>query len=166
MTKQPTSSDPLENGYVRFLDAEESARMHIRLGISHQTISNLTGVSLERISELTAEPPAEYMRDSHPDPNLPTDKPRVYIKYLGREAAARRLAEYEEMARRDEADRQKGAYSQGLQEGRQEGLQEGELKGIHRVAKNLLHKKMPYEDVVDATGLSFEEVKKLAADMG
>ena len=79
------------------------------------------------------------------------------IKYLSADEEARRLAEYEEMARRDEADRQKGAYSQGRQEGRQEEKLE--------IARHLLQEKMPYEDVVDATGLSLEEVKKLAADM-
>jgi predicted transposase/invertase (TIGR01784 family) len=79
------------------------------------------------------------------------------IQYPSADEEARRLAEYEEMARRDEADRQKGAYSKGLQEGRQEG--------IYSVATNLLHKKMSHDDIVDATGLSLEEVKRLAADL-
>ena len=78
------------------------------------------------------------------------------IQYLSADEEARLLAEYEEMARRDEADRQKGAYKKGLQEGRQEG--------IHDVARKLLRKAMSYEDIVDTTGLSLEEVKRLAAD--
>jgi predicted transposase/invertase (TIGR01784 family) len=79
------------------------------------------------------------------------------------------LAEYEEMARRDEADRQKGAYSKGLQEGLQEGLREGELKGwqegVYSVAQNLLRKKMSLDDIVETTGLSLEEVKRLSAKL-
>jgi predicted transposase/invertase (TIGR01784 family) len=75
------------------------------------------------------------------------------IQYLSADEEARMLAEYEEKARRDEADRQKGAYSKGLQEGRQEGRLE--------VAKNLLQEKLPAETVVRLTGLSLEEVKSL-----
>jgi predicted transposase/invertase (TIGR01784 family) len=54
---------------------------------------------------------------------------------------------------------------EGLQEGRQEGLQEGRQAGVIGVARNLLRKKMTHEDVVDATGLSLEEVKRLASDL-
>ena len=75
------------------------------------------------------------------------------IKYLSADEESRRLAEYEEMARRDEADRQKGAYSQGRQEEKLE------------IARNALLKKMSHADIADLTGLSLEEVKKLAADM-
>jgi predicted transposase/invertase (TIGR01784 family) len=71
------------------------------------------------------------------------------------------LAEYEEMARRDEADRQKGAYSKGLLEGEQKGRQEG----VYSVAKNLLQEKMPVETVARLTGLSMEEVQRLASDL-
>jgi predicted transposase/invertase (TIGR01784 family) len=79
------------------------------------------------------------------------------VQYLSGDEEARRLAEYEEMARRDEADRQKGAYKQGLQEGRQEEKFE--------VARNALREKLPVETVVKLTGLSLNEVKRLAADL-
>ena len=82
------------------------------------------------------------------------------VQYLSADEAARRLAEYEEMARRDEADRQKGAYSKGLQEGRYEGRQEEKLE----VARNALRRNMSPADIADLTGLSIEEVKRLAAD--
>jgi hypothetical protein len=42
------------------------------------------------------------------------------VQYLSSDEEARLLAEYEEMARRDEADRLKGAYKQGLLDGRKE----------------------------------------------
>jgi predicted transposase/invertase (TIGR01784 family) len=94
------------------------------------------------------------------------------VQYLSGDEEARRLAEYEEMARRDEADRQKGAYKQGRQEGLQEGLQEGEQKGLQKgklegkleVARNLLQEELPIELVVKSTGLSLDEVQRLAAD--
>ncbi len=79
------------------------------------------------------------------------------VQYLSADEEARRLAEYEEMARRDEADRQKGAYKEGRQEGRQEGILE--------VARNLLRDKMPVTVVSKATGLSPDEIARLAADL-
>jgi predicted transposase/invertase (TIGR01784 family) len=78
------------------------------------------------------------------------------IQYLSADEEARMLAEYEEMARRDEADRRQGAYSQGRQEGRQEEKIE--------IACNFLREKMPVELVARGTGLSLEEVERLAAD--
>jgi predicted transposase/invertase (TIGR01784 family) len=83
------------------------------------------------------------------------------VQYLSGDEEARRLADYEEMARRDEADRQKGAYKQG----RQEGLQEGRQAAIIEVARNLLQDKMSAGAVSRATGLSLEEVKRLASDL-
>ncbi|MDR3175944.1 MAG: Rpn family recombination-promoting nuclease/putative transposase [Desulfovibrio sp.] len=79
------------------------------------------------------------------------------IQYLSADEEARRLAEYEEMARRDEADRQKGAYTKGRQEGRQEGILE--------VARKLLQEKVPVDTIAKGTGLSVDEVKLLAADI-
>ena len=84
------------------------------------------------------------------------------IKYLSADEETRRLAEYEEMARRDEADRQQGAYSKGLQEGELKGELKGRQEGINSVAKNLMRQKMPYEAISDATGLSIDEIKRLA----
>ena len=75
------------------------------------------------------------------------------IQHLSADEETRLVAEYEEMARRDEVDRHKGAYKQGHQE------------GVFKVARNLLRKNMPYDDIVDATGLPLEEVKRLAADL-
>jgi predicted transposase/invertase (TIGR01784 family) len=75
------------------------------------------------------------------------------VQYLSGDEETRRLAEYEEMARRDEADRQKGAYKQGRQEEKLE------------VARNALRKNMDHSMIADLTGLSLEEVKRLASDL-
>ena len=79
------------------------------------------------------------------------------VKYLSADEESRLLAEYEEMARRDEADRQKGAYKKGLDEGRQEEKLE--------VARNALREKLPIETVVKLTGLPHEQVRQLAAGL-
>jgi hypothetical protein len=90
------------------------------------------------------------------------------IQRLSGDAEARRLAEYEEMARWDDVGRYEGAFKNGEMKGRQEGLQEGEQKGrqegIHSVAENLLRMKMPVDDIVKVTGLPLDEVKQLAAN--
>jgi predicted transposase/invertase (TIGR01784 family) len=75
------------------------------------------------------------------------------VQYLSGDEEARRLAEYEEMSRRDDADRQKGAYKQGRQ------------AGIIEVARNLLQDKIPADAVSRATGLSLDEINRLAADL-
>jgi len=79
------------------------------------------------------------------------------IKVLSGDERARAVAEAREKARMDLDSWLGDARFEGRQEGRQE-----EKLGI---AHNLLQKKMSYEDIADATGLSLEEVKKLAADL-
>ena len=86
------------------------------------------------------------------------------IKVLSGDERARALAEAREKARMDLdswlGDARYEGRQEGLQEGRQEGLQEGKLE----VARNALREKLPLETVVKLTGLSLEEVKKLASD--
>ena len=71
------------------------------------------------------------------------------VQYLSADEEARRLAEYEEMARRDEADRQKGAFKDGLR----------------AVGRNMLRKNMSHADISELTGLSLEDVQRIAADL-
>jgi predicted transposase YdaD len=63
------------------------------------------------------------------------------------------LAEYEELAPRDESDSQKTAFMQGL------------LEGNLEVAQNALREKLPVETVVKLTGLSLDDVKRLSANL-
>ena len=94
------------------------------------------------------------------------------IKVLSGDERARALAEAREKARMDLdswlGDARYEGRQEGLQEGRQEGLQEGRQEGRQEeklvIARKLLRQKMSYEAVMDATGLSLEEVQKLADD--
>ena len=79
------------------------------------------------------------------------------IKVLSGDERARAVAEAREKARMD----MDSLLGDARYEGRQEGRQEEKLG----IASNLLRKKMPYEDIADATGLSLEEIKLLAADL-
>ena len=58
--------------------------------------------------------------------------------------------------------------AQEITDARQEGIKEGEARGKEEnkieIAKKLLNMKMSVNDIVEATGLSIEEVEKLKED--
>ena len=87
------------------------------------------------------------------------------IKYLSGDERKRALAEAREKARMDLDSWLGDARHEGRQEGLQAGLQAGRQEKIIEIALNLLRKKMPHSDIVDATGLPLEEVKKLASSI-
>jgi predicted transposase/invertase (TIGR01784 family) len=83
------------------------------------------------------------------------------IKRLSADESARMIAESREKALMDFNSAVGSARRKGLQEGEQKGRQEERLE----VAQKLLRKKMSYDDIVDATGLSLEEVNQLASGL-
>ncbi|MDR0827929.1 MAG: Rpn family recombination-promoting nuclease/putative transposase, partial [Desulfovibrio sp.] len=91
------------------------------------------------------------------------------IKHLSADESTRMIAESREKALKDINSWLSGARKEGLQEGLQEGerkgRQEGEKEKACTIAKNLLRKKMPLDDIMDTTGLSLEEVKRLSAEL-
>jgi predicted transposase/invertase (TIGR01784 family) len=101
----------------------------------------------------------EFMTVAENNPAI--EKAWGVIKVLSGDERARALADLREKARMDLAS----YLSDARYEGRQEGLQEGLQKGLFAVACNLLRKKTPCEDIAETTGLSLEEVKRLAAEL-
>jgi predicted transposase/invertase (TIGR01784 family) len=83
------------------------------------------------------------------------------IKHLSADESARMLAESREKGRRD----MKAHRETGRREGLREVLREGEQKGRREVARNALLEKLPVETVVKLTGLSPDEVERLAAEL-
>jgi predicted transposase/invertase (TIGR01784 family) len=83
------------------------------------------------------------------------------IKHLSADESARLIAESREKARMDIDS----WIADALEEGEQKGRQEGEQKKAYAIAGNLLRKKMPLSDIVDATGLPFEEVRRISAEL-
>jgi len=75
------------------------------------------------------------------------------IMELSEDERTRMLAESQEKFRRDEFSRRKKAYQDGRQEERL------------AVAKNLFRLKMSPEVIVEATGLTLEEIRTLAAEL-
>ena len=47
----------------------------------------------------------------------------------------------------------------------EDGFEKGVLDGIKRTAKNILKKGMPIKEVIEVTGLSFEEIMELKAEL-
>ncbi len=83
------------------------------------------------------------------------------IKVLSGDERARALAEAREKARMDLDSYMDDARYEGEQAGLQKGRQEEKLE----VARNLLHEKMPMDVVSRATGLSLDELNRLAAEL-
>lgn len=69
---------------------------------------------------------------------------------------------YEENMYRVELGRKMAAEKEGIERGRQEGMQEGMHQKSLAIAKVLLEKGLSVELVAESTGLSVDEIKKLA----
>ncbi len=86
------------------------------------------------------------------------------IKTLSADEEARLLAESREKARMDFEDRMSGAYRDGVQKGVEEGRQEGKLEGKIETARNALREKIPVSVIAKLTGLSIDEIERLASE--
>ena len=81
----------------------------------------------------------------------------------------KRLAEIRLMSRLEEraalASAKEYGKKKGLEEGKKKGLEEGEKKGAEKsqreIAQKLLKLKIPLEKVIEATGISKEELEKM-----
>jgi len=115
----------------------------------------------------SAKTEEEYMAAAQTSPAI--NEAWGVIKVLSGDEQARALAEAREKARMDMDAWLDDARHEGREEGRQEGLQEGRQEGRQEekleVARSALRKNMSHADIADLTGLSLEEVKKLAAGL-
>jgi len=88
------------------------------------------------------------------------------IKVLSGDEQARAIAEAREKARMDHDSFLADARSEGLEEGLEKGWAEGRETGRAEekieVARNLLQEKTPVELIAKATGLTLEEIRRLA----
>ncbi|MGG1519610.1 Rpn family recombination-promoting nuclease/putative transposase [Paenibacillus oryzisoli] len=86
------------------------------------------------------------------------EKAMTVLEFLSQDKEARRRYEMRQKALHDEASLREGAR----EEGQREGELQGKLKGKLEVASNMLAKGMNIETVSEFTGISIEELKKLA----
>ena len=113
------------------------------------------------------------LAEKSPQMKNPVDK----LIELNQDSHTRMLYEAREKQRRDNMARERRARmegkeeglqeglqkgkQEGIQEGIQEGLQKGKQEGVYSVAKNLLRINIPMENIVEATGLTIEEIRNL-----
>ena len=85
------------------------------------------------------------------------EKAREAMKWLAENPAARRLADAEEMQRRDMVSRIEGAFMEGFRIGFEESI----LRVRQNGALKLLRRKVPHREIADVTGLSVDEIRHL-----
>ncbi|NQX71200.1 Rpn family recombination-promoting nuclease/putative transposase [Paenibacillus alba] len=87
------------------------------------------------------------------------------IEFFKQNKEARRLYEMRQKALHDEASMIDGAREEGRQEVMQEAIQKGMHEGKIEIAKNLLSMAFDVAQVIEATGLSKDEIQKLKDEM-
>ena len=82
-------------------------------------------------------------------------------EYLTGEEAERRIAFLRDKAIRDEKSMRDGAREEGVKEGIKKGEETGKLRTQVEIAKKMIIMGMSIEQIVEATGLTKEKIKKL-----
>jgi len=80
------------------------------------------------------------------------------VMKLSKDERARLIHEYEVLARCDE--RTKLCYA--TEKGIEKGVKKGKVEGTIAIARNLLKRNRPIAEIAEDTGLSLDEIKKLA----
>ena len=84
------------------------------------------------------------------------------VMKLSNDERARLIHQYEVLARCDERSKLRDAREEGIEEGRAEGIEEGRTEERIALALNLLKRKRPISEIAEDTGLSTDEIRKLA----
>ena len=113
---------------------------------------------LTEINDKTKEVPEELLENPEISKALEEvkisaftpDELRAYDKFWDRVSSEKTLME--------------GSYKDGVKEGIKEGIKEGEKQKAIQIAKNLLALHVPTDTIMQATGLSKEEIESVNAD--
>ena len=151
LPKLPQSGDGTELGrWLQFLRADDEEALEM-LAQNNPTIGKAVGV-LRRISadeetRILIENREKARRDHAALMEWAMDEGLAKGKTEGiAEGLAKGKAE---------------GVAEGLAKGKAEGLAKGIAKGVLNVARKLLDMEMPIDDVVNATGLTYEEVERV-----
>ena len=101
--------------------------------------------------------------------NKEIKKAKVEYDKINQDERERELAELRLKYIRDQNAIRDYGYDRGKEEGRKEGIKEGKEEGIKEgirnekinVAKSMLKKNIPIEEIIEITGLSKEEFERL-----
>ena len=93
--------------------------------------------------------------------NEEIEKAKKELEKLAMNPEDRELYELRLKAIRDEMNIRYSGYIDGMAEGESKGRAEGKAEEKTEIAKNLLKKQMPIQDIAEVTGLNLEEIEKL-----
>lgn len=97
--------------------------------------------------------------------NKEIEEAMVKLKEVSEDEKIKRIAELKERARIDEISFRNGAIREGMRKGRREGRKIGIKEGIKieqlEIAKRLINMKMEIELIMNATGLTKEEINNI-----
>ena len=91
-------------------------------------------------------------------------KAEELLERLGSLDEVKRYYEAREMAIHDEVTRITGAKAEGEAEGIVKGKVEGKLEEKFDTARKMLSKQMPEDLIIEITGISLEELRKIKGD--
>lgn len=101
--------------------------------------------------------PEDEEVDKIMEKNEAIKKAKIEVVKMSQDEKIRKLAELREKAIRDE----KSCYNTGLHEGINKGIEQGEKQAKIEIAKQLLNRNMPIEEIAEITALAIEEIEKL-----
>ena len=93
--------------------------------------------------------------------NKEIKKAQEELEYLSGDEAERRLAFLREKKIRDDITNMEGARREGKEEGIKEGEVKGKKKKALEIARKMILKNIPIEEIMEITELTKEEIEKL-----
>jgi predicted transposase/invertase (TIGR01784 family) len=121
---------------------------------------NFDGTALcDWLKFLAAETEADFDMVAERSPQIQTAV--VRLKELSADERTRMLYEAREKEQRDIRAREKGARLDGWKEGEKIGKEIGERRAFITVAQNMLKRGRPVTEIMEDTGLTFEDIERL-----
>ena len=93
--------------------------------------------------------------------NATLKKARIEMNYLTGNAEVRRLAELREKWEMDYISGMDYAEKEGIKKGIKKGVKEGVKEGKNEIAKEMIKRGMETKVIIELTGLTEEELRKL-----
>jgi predicted transposase/invertase (TIGR01784 family) len=92
------------------------------------------------------------------------EKAVARLMALSEDEEARMIAESREKLRRDIAAAERMARKEGLERGLEKGLEKGREEALSVIARRMLRRGRPMEEIMEDTGLSQSEIMALQSD--
>ena len=115
--------------------------------------------------EFIRNPEVKIMPNQNDENNVKETKEAIKkaqenLEKISQDEHERYLAELREKYIRDQVAIQEYGYLKGKEEGRAEGRAEGKQENNIEIAKKMKKRNIPFEEIMEITGLTEEEIKK------